>query len=38
VDYIRNTLEHMLALGVDDPHLSRVLDVALSLSRGRTRS
>ena len=32
VDYIRNTLEHMLALGVDDPHLSRVLDVALSLS------
>ena len=32
VDYIRNTLEHMLALGVDDPHLSRVLDLALNLS------
>lgn len=32
VDYIRNTLEHMLALGVDDPHLSRVLDLALSFS------
>ena len=32
VDYIRNTLEHMLALGVDDPHLSRVLDLALSHS------
>src|SRR5512134_2384290 len=23
VDYIRNTLEHMLALGVNDPHLAR---------------
>ena len=32
VDYIRNTLEHMLALGVGDPHLSRVLDLALSHS------
>ena len=37
VDYIRNTLEHMLALGVDDPHLSRVLDVALSLPSGGKR-
>jgi len=32
VDYIRNTLEHMLALGVNDPHLSRVLDAALRFS------
>ena len=32
IDYIRNTLEHMLALGVNDPHLSRVLDLALSHS------
>ena len=32
VDYIRNTLEHMLALGLDDPHLSRLLDAASSLS------
>lgn len=31
LDYIRNTLEHMLALGVDDPHLSRVLDAAVKL-------
>ncbi len=33
VDYIRNTLEHMLALGVSDPHLARILDLALDLSR-----
>jgi len=32
VDYIRNTLEHMLALGLDDPHLSRVLDAAVSIA------
>lgn len=32
VDYIRNTLEHMLALGVNDPHLARILDLALDLS------
>jgi glutathione-specific gamma-glutamylcyclotransferase len=32
VDYIRNTLEHMLALGVNDPHLARVLEAALDLS------
>jgi len=31
VDYIRNTLEHMMALGVTDPHLARVLDLALDL-------
>jgi cation transport protein ChaC len=38
VDYIRNTLEHMLALGVNDPHLARVLDLALDLSpKGRRR-
>ncbi len=27
-DYIRNTLEHMYALGVTDPHLARVLETA----------
>jgi len=27
-DYIRNTLEHMYALGVTDPHLERVLETA----------
>ena len=37
VDYIRNTLEHMLALGLDDPHLSRVLDAAINLSAGARR-
>ncbi len=31
VDYIRNTLEHMLELGVNDPHLVRVLDAAVSI-------
>ena len=35
VDYIRNTLEHMLELGVNDPHLARVLDTALDLSAGK---
>ena len=35
VDYIRNTLEHMLALGVDDPHLARILDAAAGLASGR---
>jgi cation transport protein ChaC len=35
VDYIRNTLEHMLALGVNDPHLARILDAAVGLSPGR---
>ena len=34
VDYIRNTLEHMLELGVDDPHLARILDAAMSLGAG----
>ncbi len=27
-DYVRNTLEHMYALGVTDPHLERVLETA----------
>jgi cation transport protein ChaC len=35
VDYIRNTLEHMLALGVNDPHLARVLEAALKLEEGK---
>lgn len=35
LDYIRNTLEHMLALGVNDPHLSRVLDAAMRLGGRR---
>lgn len=34
VDYIRNTLEHMLALGVNDPHLARILDAAAGLASG----
>jgi cation transport protein ChaC len=36
VDYIRNTLDHMHALGVRDPHLERVLQAALSL-KGKPR-
>lgn len=35
VDYIRNTLEHMLTLGLNDPHLARVLDAAVGLSSGK---
>ncbi|MEO8143065.1 MAG: gamma-glutamylcyclotransferase [Betaproteobacteria bacterium] len=35
VDYIRNTLEHMLTLGVNDPHLARILDAASGLASGR---
>ena len=31
VEYIRNTVEHMHALGVRDPHLERVLHAALAL-------
>jgi len=31
VDYIRNTLDHMKELGVHDPHLARILDMALGL-------
>ena len=34
IDYIRNTLDHMRALGVNDPHLERVLQAALAL-RGK---
>ena len=37
VDYIRNTLEHMLDLGVNDPHLARILDAAMGLSTGKKR-
>jgi cation transport protein ChaC len=32
VDYIRNTLEHMLTLGLNDPHLARILDAAVGLA------
>ena len=35
VDYIRNTLEHMLELGVNDPHLARILDAAMGLGAVR---
>ena len=35
MDYIRNTLEHMLALGVNDPHLARILDAAAGLAAGK---
>ena len=35
VDYIRNTLEHMLELGVNDPHLARILNAAMDLSAGK---
>jgi cation transport protein ChaC len=31
VDYIRNTLEHMLELGVNDPHLAKILETADAL-------
>jgi cation transport protein ChaC len=31
VDYIRNTLDHMHAVGVRDPHLERILQAALAL-------
>jgi cation transport protein ChaC len=37
VDYIRNTLEHMLELGVNDAHLARILDAALRLADERQR-
>ena len=33
-DYIRRTLEHMLELGVTDPHLARVLEAADALCNG----
>jgi len=32
VEYIRNTLEHMLELGLEDPHLARVLELAATLA------
>lgn len=31
IDYIRNTLEHMAALGLRDPHLERILSAASAL-------
>jgi cation transport protein ChaC len=31
IDYIRNTLDHMHAVGVRDPHLERILHAALAL-------
>ncbi len=34
VDYIRNTLDEMRALGARDPHLERILHAALSLRAG----
>ncbi len=33
VDYIRNTLDHMHAVGVRDPHLERILNAALVLRK-----
>ena len=36
VDYIRNTLGHMLELGVQDPHLARILRTADALRLRRT--
>jgi cation transport protein ChaC len=37
-DYIRNTLEHMMALGVTDPHLAAVLETAEAIrSRAAAR-
>jgi cation transport protein ChaC len=35
-DYIRNTLRHMVELGVTDPHLARVLETAEAI-RSRAR-
>jgi cation transport protein ChaC len=37
VDYIRNTLQHMLELGVNDPHLARILDAAMGLATVKTQ-
>jgi glutathione-specific gamma-glutamylcyclotransferase len=37
-DYIRNTLEHMYALGVTDPHLARVLETAEAMRSRAVRS
>lgn len=38
VDYIRNTLEHMNAVGVHDPHLERILHAALALRDSGSRN
>ena len=37
VDYIRNTLQHMLGLGVNDPHLARILDAATGFASNKGR-
>ena len=34
VDYIRNTLDHMHEVGVNDPHLEHILHAALALRSG----
>ena len=36
VDYIRNTLDHMHAVGVRDPHPERVLHLALAIGQKRS--
>ena len=37
-DYVRNTLEHMYALGVTDPHLERVLETAEAIRASASSS
>ena len=37
MDYIRNTLDHMQALGLRDPHLERVLQAAEGLCGGHAQ-
>jgi cation transport protein ChaC len=37
IDYIQNTLDHMHAVGVRDPHLERILHAALDLRENRRR-
>ncbi len=36
-DYVRRTLEHMYALGVTDPHLERVLEIAEAIRASAAR-
>jgi cation transport protein ChaC len=38
VDYIRNTLDHMHNLGVNDPHLERILQAAIALRTDGSRT
>ena len=35
IDYIRKTLDHMHAVGVRDPHLERVLHMAIAIGQNR---